>query len=178
MEQLKTVISGRFVSKPEIDRLHEAFRDLGIVVLAPEKGWLYIPSGRYEYLTEAPGFRPLPGERHMTIRQIEDSFLACIRRADFVYLYNKEGLGESTGMELGFAIGCGKFVYAYQGLDFDQMEEYDLARRAFLREYVHVIPIEQIRADLEARRTNPDDLAMRMQRKYRLRMRQRNQVTW
>lgn len=112
-------------------------------------GWLYVPPVR-----QTSGFRPLPAERGMSIRQIEDDFLEKVRQADFLYIYNLHGyIGVSAAFELGHALEWEKPVYAREPLDFEAMEEYDLARRKWLTEYIKVMPISEAVADYEGRRT-------------------------
>ncbi len=113
-ERLETAISGSFKFKPEIDRLHEEFADYNVTVLEPSTGWLYIPSKLYGYPT---GFRPLPVERGMTIRAIEERFLQAIERSDFLYVYNPGGyFGLSTAMEMASAFYKEKPVFLYEPL--------------------------------------------------------------
>jgi nucleoside 2-deoxyribosyltransferase len=97
---LKCVISGSFdKSKPEIDLAIEEFTDLGVKVLAPDKGWLIVPQSKRKL-----PFRPLKSEIHMTIREIEDAFLKGIENSDFLYLVDLHGyVGESAAFEMGYA---------------------------------------------------------------------------
>jgi nucleoside 2-deoxyribosyltransferase len=140
--ELKAVISGSFKFKPEIDAAHEAFRDHNVLVLAPDKGWLYMAPHQLSIIKESDMLRPLPSEQHMTAFEIEQSFLDSMRRSDFLYILNQEGyVGNSTAFELGFAIGIGKPIYASEAIILD---EPDLTIRALINEYVTVLPIEQI----------------------------------
>ncbi|OGH07215.1 MAG: hypothetical protein A2171_01660 [Candidatus Levybacteria bacterium RBG_13_35_9] len=122
-KEVSCVISGSFGKfKPEIDRAIDNFRDLGVTVLAPGKGWLYIPPQR-QYSRSA-FFRPLHSEVGRTIKQIEDEFLDAIRNSDFLYVVNPDGfIGQTVGMEIGFAVACDKPVYSQKqipvGLEFD-----------------------------------------------------------
>lgn len=117
--ELKCCVSGSFFKfKPEIDRTIDEFRGLGITVLAPEKGWLFIPNRilRAQYME----FRPLPKERGMSIRQIEDSFLDKVVQSDFHYVANFEGyVGKSTCMEIGFAMACGVPSFSIEQIKFE-----------------------------------------------------------
>ena len=103
--ELRCCISGSYSKfKPEIDRTIEEFNDHGIKVLAPEKGWLIIPKGLI-YRVNKNSFRPLPSERGMSVRQIENSFLENISRSHFLYVDNREGyFGETASLEIGFAL--------------------------------------------------------------------------
>lgn len=101
---LKATVSGSFDKfKPEIDLAITELQDLGVTVLAPDKGWLYIPpTGAARSKTE---FRPLPSERYMSPKQVEDSFLNSIRKSDFLYVLNLEGyIGNMVSLEIGFAV--------------------------------------------------------------------------
>lgn len=142
MSQLTTAISGSFKFKGEIDALHEEFADHGVTVLEPERGWLYIPSR--VGLTQPLGFRPLPGERHMSSpREIEQRFLDTIRRVDFLYLFNPEQyLGLSASMEVGFALAIPKPVFAKEPISPVNVD-YDLDKYSFLSEVIKVAtPVE------------------------------------
>lgn len=111
--EISCTVSGSFKKfKPEIDRTIDEFRDHGVNVLAPAKGWLYIPPVR-QYSKKDLKFRPLPSERHMTIRQIEDEFLRCIVRSTFLYVVNPEGyIGISVAFEMGVAFSSGIPIYS------------------------------------------------------------------
>jgi hypothetical protein len=109
---LKCVVSGSFDKhKSEIDRTIEEFKDLGVTVLAPETGWILKPIHRI-LTPENNLFRPLPTEQDMTIRQIEDSFLAALANSHFQYLENPDGyVGLAVALELGFGIAKGKQIF-------------------------------------------------------------------
>ncbi len=104
---LTCVVSGSFSKfKPEIDLTIEEFRELGVKVLAPQTGWLYIPPSIITPRDRL--FRQLPSEKYMDVRQIEDSFLGSLAIARFHYIENPEGyIGSSTAMEIGFAYARG-----------------------------------------------------------------------
>ena len=122
--ELKCCISGSFSKfKPEIDLLIDEFRDLGIVVLSPDKGWLFKP--RHLLKPVDFMFRPLPSEKGLSIREIEDSFLRRVKQSDFLYIADFEGyVGQSAWMEIGFAFGCGVPCFAKEQIKSD--EENDL----------------------------------------------------
>lgn len=111
--QLSCVISGSFdKAKPEIDQAIDTFTELGVKVLAPEKGWLYLPRSRRPL-----GFRPLPSEAEKTIKQIEDEFLQNLGNSDFLYLIDPNGyLGSSAALEVGYAVASKIPIYAQQEL--------------------------------------------------------------
>ncbi len=137
---LQTAISGSFKFKPEIDALHEAFADYGVMVTAPEKGWLWLPS---RTLVSTP-FRPLPSERGLSIRDIEADFLAKIKEADFLYVCNQESyLGVSTAIEIGYAIGTETPIYAQQDINFLELADGDLAQVAFLESRITIAGVAE-----------------------------------
>lgn len=143
MPRLKTAIAGSFKFKKEIDELHEEFGDLGVDVLEPTKGWLYIP-GRNIALPS--GFRPLPEERYMPgPKEVENRFLTAVRRSNFLYLYNPyQYLGLSAAMEVGFALGCSVPVFAREHVSLENME-YRLDSWKFLQSAIQVAtPAETI----------------------------------
>lgn len=111
-EKLKCTISGSFKYKPEIDLARDEFSDRGFIVLAPGKGWLVHHSNQPYQNPKTSTFRPLPGEKYMDLKAVEDSFLENITRSDFLYVLNPEGyLGNSTCLEIGFAIARGIPVF-------------------------------------------------------------------
>jgi len=60
--KLKCIVSGSFRKfKQEIDTAIDELTDYGVTVLAPNKGWLYIPPQRL-YSSDYKEFRPLPAE--------------------------------------------------------------------------------------------------------------------
>lgn len=144
--ELSTCISGSFKFKPEIDRLIEEFQDYHVKVLAPEKGWLVLP----EYKISPPKFRPLPSERKMSIRQIEDNFLEKIREATFLYVGNFEGYtGLSGYYEMGFAYGIEKPIYSLKKVP---NEENDLSVSEILNFIKVMTPkdtVEDIKKEIE-----------------------------
>lgn len=112
--KLQCVVSGSFKFKPEIDRAIDEFSELGVKVLAPDKGWLQKPSRLLHSLAEK-GFRPLPSERKMTSVQVEDAFLRALSQSDFVYVVNPEGyVGSMVSLEIGFAMGLGIPIYSQE----------------------------------------------------------------
>ncbi len=116
-ENISCVVSGSFNYKPEIDRTISEFSDLGVLVLAPEIGWIERPV-REVLRLPAGGFHPLPGERGMTPGTVEDNFLASLGRADFVYVENPEGyVGNSVALEIGFGLNLGKPIFSRFSID-------------------------------------------------------------
>lgn len=112
--ELSVVIPGSFSKfKPEIDLTIDEFKDLGVTVLAPGKGWLYKPPLKRFTKADVETFRPLASEQGMTIKEIEDSFLESIRESDFVYIVNPQGfIGDTVSFEIGYAMGSGIPLYS------------------------------------------------------------------
>ena len=124
-KEFRACVSGSFRKfKPEIDLAIEELNDLGVTVLAPDKGWLYIPPQRILNPTDYE-FRRLPSEEGMSIKEIEDDFLSSVRKSDFLYVVNLEGyIGETVSMEIGFALALDIPVFLQekmsQFLDLDE----------------------------------------------------------
>ncbi len=112
-KDLRCVVSGSFLKfKPEIDLAIDELSNLGVVVLAPEKGWLLKPSSTI-VTPKGEFFRPLQSEQGMTPKQVEDSFLKALSLSDFVYVVNPDGyVGNMVSMEIGFAMARGIPVYS------------------------------------------------------------------
>lgn len=123
LEPKTAAISGSFNKfKAEIDMAHEAFRDHNVLVIAPDKGWLYLPK-----LVGYTGFRPLPSERELSPEQIEREFLKKVKEADFLYVYDEEGyIGVSAGAEIGYALAAGKPIYLKEPIDVIKCGIYEL----------------------------------------------------
>lgn len=111
--RLKCVISGSFHKlKPEIDRTIDEFTDLGVKVLAPDKGWFIVPQSQRNL-----PFRPLKTEIRMTIKEIEEAFLKGIEDSDFLYLVDMHGyVGNSAAFEMGYAFANDIPVFAREGI--------------------------------------------------------------
>lgn len=138
---LHACISGSFGKfKPEIDQLIDDFADLGVEVLEPTKGYI----ARLHPLA-APygsGIYPLPDERGMHERDIEKRFIAALRRADFLFLYNKEGyIGTSAGLEFGFADAWQKPIYALEAEIPLELVDYDLSTKAYIESRIRVLSL-------------------------------------
>ncbi len=118
---LTCVISGSFERfKPLIDDTHRELKSYGVDVLEPplgpvRVGKLYIPTGEEvrRYGDTSRPVWPLDGEVDLSIRGIEDRFLAALGRASFAYLVAPGGyIGETAAFELGFGLGVGVLLYA------------------------------------------------------------------
>ncbi len=126
--EINASVSGSFEKhKPEIDKTIDELTDLGVKVLAPDKGWLLIPVRKLHIVIARnlpSNFRPLPSEIGMTIKEIEDRFLSAISRSDFLYIENPEGyIGHTVALELGFAIGGGIPVFSRKAITVEPGEE-------------------------------------------------------
>ncbi len=139
---LTTVISGSFEKfKPKIDALHEEFRDYGVTVLEPPQGWLWTPS-MYE---SSDLYRPLPVERGLTPKEIEERFLAALSKSNFMYLYCEDGyVGPMSGFEIAHAAYDGTPIYASEQPDAMSFSEGDLEHMSFIKEVVVVASIPEI----------------------------------
>lgn len=138
-DELKCSISGSFFKfKPESDLTIDEFKDLKVTVLAPDKGWLYIPKAFVR--PEDMKWRPLPNERGMSPSEVEDSFLTAIRRSDFLYIENPGGyIGEMVCFEIGFAFGRGKMIFSREKI---VSSEYDLAFQGTINNIIVASPAE------------------------------------
>jgi len=145
--ELKCCVSGSFFKfKPEIDETIDEFQGLNVVVLSPDKGWLYIP--RHITTSEELIFRPLPSERGMPQAQIEDEFLKCVRKSDFLYVENPEGYaGEMVCLEIGFAMGCGILVFSREPI---KSEELNDLRFKEIVDQIKIADPEDVKALLKA----------------------------
>jgi len=102
------VICGSRRFKIEMRELTYALRENNVVVYEP-------------YLYDEPeDVRTQLDERerdYIALGLTHDHFYK-IRMADVVYIYNSDGyLGNSTTMELGYAVAMNKPIYAFSGLD-------------------------------------------------------------
>jgi hypothetical protein len=150
--ELTTAVSGSFKFKPEIDLLHEEFRDYNVVVLAPDTGWLRLPHQKL-ILPEDSDFtyRPLPTERGMGPWQIERGFLDAVDQADFLYVNDLEGyIGTMTSFEIGYAI-ANKPIYARKPINELLLEDYPVDWPRLLRERVKVLSPAEAVADFQER---------------------------
>ena len=160
-KDLQASVSGSFLKyKPEIDLAIEELTDFGITVLAPEKGWLYIPPQRI-YSKIDYQFRPLPSERNMSIKQIEDEFLSSVKKSDFLYVVNPDGyIGNSVAMEIGFAVAKGKPVFLQKEIS-ELIMPGDEPAWQEIKPKLRVATIQeavaQIRKDRDISEISPDD---------------------
>ena len=144
--ELSSVVSGSFKKfKPEIDAAIDRLQGNGVIVLAPDKGWLYVPSMKVLSAKDLE-FRPLPLERGMDPGQVEVEFLQKLSRADFVYLVNPGGyVGISACLEIGAAMARKIPVYAAEPIRADLDPDPFWAR--YIR-YVKVATVEEAIAQM------------------------------
>lgn len=142
---ITAVVSGSFKFKPEIDKAIKALEETGIKVTEPTKGWLIMPTIEITERLRFGQIRPLPTEENLTSRQIENRFLKALGRANLMYLMNQEGyVGSSAALEIGFALGRHKPIYALEALDYEAMEIDDFSLRETLDQTVTVLPPEKV----------------------------------
>lgn len=150
-ERLSCVITGSFKFKPEIDEVYDELRDNGIKVLAPEKGWLYLPLRQIIRLEELGTLRPLPSEKDMNPKDIERVFLSHLDRANFMYLMNPEDyIGLSGAFEIGWALAKKKPIYANKEINPEAMskwQDWESEHLDMLADCVRVVPIPEITED-------------------------------
>jgi hypothetical protein len=102
---MKSVVicgSGRF--KKEIRKFTEDLRSKGVVVYAP-----YLLRGGDEWGKISEDYN-----RYILLGLTHDHFYK-FKKADIVFVYNKGGyIGNSTTLEIGYAVACGKPIYALE----------------------------------------------------------------
>jgi len=125
------VLCGSRRFKPEMREFAKRLKEYGVVVYEP-----YLHSGQEEWEGLSEEYR-----RFIALGLTHDHFYK-IRMADVVFIYNKDGYsGNSTTLEIGYAIAAGKPLYALSA------DDEELCRRVLFR---------------EALRT-PDELVKRLQ---------------
>jgi hypothetical protein len=110
---------------------------------------LYLPK---DIVVPPRGFRPLPNERHhSSIKDIEDRFLAAIRKSDFLYLFNPEQyLGDSAAFEVGYALEGDIPIFSKEPVSLENIE-YDLDKWEFIKQAIKVAtPSEAAQATRES----------------------------
>lgn len=114
------VLCGSRRFKPEIVKMVEKLKKMGVVVYAP-----YLHEGKDEWNKMSNQYK-----RFTALGLTHDHFYK-IRMADVVYVYNKNGYaGPSTTLEIGFAVAMGKPIYAYSE------KESELCRAVLYREII------------------------------------------
>lgn len=101
------VICGSRRFKPEIRAFGKALKDLGVVVYEP-----YLHSGQDEWANLSDDYK-----RFVALGLTHDHFYK-IQMADTVFVLNKGGYaGNSTTLEIGYAVALGKPIYALEDGD-------------------------------------------------------------
>ena len=108
-KKLTVVVSGSFRRFfPEIRETVLTFESLGVVVLSPAAS---------EVINPDEEFAILKTDKTRDPKTLEQGHLDAITKADALYLYNPEGyLGDSSKMELGWAIALGKPVFCKEAM--------------------------------------------------------------
>lgn len=118
---MKTVVmcgSRRF--KPEIRKFAKRLKKLGVIVYEP-----YLHSGHDEWAKLSDDYK-----KFVALGLTHDHFYK-IQMADVVFIFNKDGYaGNSTTLEIGYAVALGKPIYALSG------DSKELFRHVLFREIV------------------------------------------
>ena len=118
---MKTVVicgSRRF--KLEMRKFASKLKKLGVTVYEP-----YLHSGKEEWNGLSDAYK-----KFVALGLTHDHFYK-IRMADVVYVYNKDGYsGNSTTLELGYAVALGKPIFALSDKDDE------LCRKVLFRDIV------------------------------------------
>jgi nucleoside 2-deoxyribosyltransferase len=114
------VICGSRRFKPEIREFAKKLKELGAVVYEP-----YLHSGQEEWERLSDDYK-----KFIALGLTHDHFYK-IKMADVVFVYNKDGYsGNSTTLEIGYAIATGKPVYALE------KDDAELCRHVLFREII------------------------------------------
>jgi hypothetical protein len=155
MRSPEGVISGSFKFKPEIDAAIDEFRDLNVIIRAPEVGWLYVPARGLIVATSDEQFLPLPNEQHMMAGEVEAAFLDQLDQSDFVYVMNSEGyIGDMSIFEIGYSRGMRKPIYASNPLNFHALGIHDPKMIDLLKTSVPVMSPAEVSRDMHRRLAN------------------------
>lgn len=118
---MKSVVicgSGRF--KLEIREFAKHLKKLGVVVYEP-----YLHSMQDEWVKLSDDYK-----KFIAIGLTHDHFYK-IQMADVVFVFNKDGYaGNSTTLEIGYAVALGKPIYALSG------DNEELCRHVLFREII------------------------------------------
>jgi mitochondrial fission protein ELM1 len=114
------VISGSRRFKPEMREFAKKLKELGVIVYEP-----YLHSGGEEWEKMSEDY-----QKFVLLGLTHDHFYK-MRVADVVFVYNKDGYsGNSTTLEIGYAIALGKPVYALE------KDDAELCRHVLFREII------------------------------------------
>ena len=101
------VICGSSRFKPDMREFAEKLRKLGVVVYEP---YLYTAGGKWDEFSDEQ-------KKFIALGLTHDHFYK-IEMADVVFVYNKDGYaGNSTTLEVGYAVAEGKPIYALSDKD-------------------------------------------------------------
>ena len=115
------VICGSRRFKSEILEFTKKLKELDVVVYEP-----YLHSGQDEWEQLSEDYK-----KFVILGLTHDHFYK-IRMADVVFLFNKDGYsGNSTTLEIGYAIAEGKPIYALSGKD------KELCRSVLIKEVIN-----------------------------------------
>ncbi|HPL95266.1 MAG TPA: nucleoside 2-deoxyribosyltransferase [bacterium] len=113
------VLCGSRRFKLEMREFGKKLKELGVVVFEP-----YLHSGQDEWQKLSNDYK-----KFVALGLTHDHFYK-IKMADVVFVFNKDGyVGVSTTLELGYAVGAGKPIYA---LSADE----ELCRHVLFREII------------------------------------------
>jgi hypothetical protein len=119
---MKSVVmcgSRRF--KPEMREFAEKLRKLGVIVYEP-----YLHSGQDEWARLSDDYK-----KFVILGLTHDHFYK-IKMADVVFLFNKDGYsGNSTTLEIGYAVAEDKPIYALSG------DDEEICRQVLIREVIN-----------------------------------------
>ena len=116
-EKVKVAISGSFRKFcAELASDIDEFRSLGAEVLSPRSAEVVETCHDFIFLRGDFNSRPALSqteEINRVIKSVENKHLRAIVKSDFLWLVAPHGyLGNSTSLEIGFAISCGKPIYS------------------------------------------------------------------
>ena len=113
------VICGSTRFKREATEFAKKLRELGVVVYEPN-----FNSGEGDWNSLSDDFKKF------AVLGLTHEHFYKIQMADTVFIFNKDGyVGVSVTLEIGYAVGAGKPIYALNGDD-------ELARQVLIREVI------------------------------------------
>ena len=114
------VICGSRRFKSKIRAFAKRLRKLGVVVYEP-----YLHSGQEEWAKLSDDYK-----KFIALGLTHDHFYK-IHMADVVFVFNQDGYaGNSTTLEIGYAVALGKPIYAFS------KDDQELCRRVLFREII------------------------------------------
>ena len=114
------VICGSRRFKPEMREFAKKLKEFGVVVYEP-----YLHSGQEEWERLSDDYK-----KFILLGLTHDHFYK-IQMADVVFVYNKDGyVGNSTTLEIGYAVALGKPIYALAA------DDKELCRLVLFREII------------------------------------------